>query len=169
MATLAFFIALAGGAYAAFNLPKNSVKSDNIVNGQVKGVDLAGDGKFKSAGLATMNSVDFCGSMNAPQNQWVQFDVADYGPAGYYRDVAGNVHLLGWVQKCGTPATGNVIFVLPPGYRPGHDFSFPVAPATGNQQVDVTTNGNVLGNNSTLPILSSIEFPCAPPGKSGCP
>jgi hypothetical protein len=41
LATLAFFLVLGGGAYAAFHLPKNSVKSKNIVNGQVKAPDLA--------------------------------------------------------------------------------------------------------------------------------
>jgi hypothetical protein len=40
MATVAVFIALGGSAYAAFHLPKDSVKSKNIVNGQVKGVDV---------------------------------------------------------------------------------------------------------------------------------
>jgi hypothetical protein len=41
MATLALFIALGGGAYAAFHLPRNSVSSKNIVNRQVKRADLA--------------------------------------------------------------------------------------------------------------------------------
>jgi hypothetical protein len=40
-ATIALFLALGGAAYAAFHLPKNSVKSKNIVNGQVKSKDLA--------------------------------------------------------------------------------------------------------------------------------
>ena len=40
MATIAVFLALGGGAYAAFSLPKNSVRSKNIVNGQVKTADL---------------------------------------------------------------------------------------------------------------------------------
>src|SRR5436190_14937879 len=40
MATLAVFLVLGGGAYAAFHLPKNSVRSKNIVNGQVKGADV---------------------------------------------------------------------------------------------------------------------------------
>jgi formylglycine-generating enzyme required for sulfatase activity len=43
MATIAVFLVLGGGAYAAFHLPKNSVRSKNIVNGQVKTPDLAGD------------------------------------------------------------------------------------------------------------------------------
>jgi hypothetical protein len=43
MATVAVFVTLGAGAYAAFQLPKNSVKSKNIVNGQVKPADLAKD------------------------------------------------------------------------------------------------------------------------------
>jgi hypothetical protein len=41
IATLALFIALGGGAYAAVTAPKNSVTSRSIRNGQVKRVDLA--------------------------------------------------------------------------------------------------------------------------------
>jgi hypothetical protein len=41
MATLAVFLVLGGGAYAAFHLPNNSVRSKHIVNGQVKKADLA--------------------------------------------------------------------------------------------------------------------------------
>lgn len=41
MATLAVFLVLGGGAYAAFHLPKNSVKSRNIVNREVRPGDLA--------------------------------------------------------------------------------------------------------------------------------
>jgi hypothetical protein len=41
VALLALFIALGGGAYAAIVLPKNSVKSKHIVNGQVKRADIA--------------------------------------------------------------------------------------------------------------------------------
>ncbi len=36
MATIAVFLVLGGSAYAAFHLPRNSVRSNNIVNGQVK-------------------------------------------------------------------------------------------------------------------------------------
>ena len=41
IAFVALVIALGGAAYAALKLPKNSVKSKNIVNGQVKAADLA--------------------------------------------------------------------------------------------------------------------------------
>ena len=43
IATIALFIALGGGAYALTKLPKNSVKSKQIKNGQVRNADLAAD------------------------------------------------------------------------------------------------------------------------------
>ncbi len=42
MATVAVFLALGGGAYAAIKLPKDSVTSKQIKNKSVKGKDLAG-------------------------------------------------------------------------------------------------------------------------------
>jgi formylglycine-generating enzyme required for sulfatase activity len=41
MVTILAFVVLGGGAYAAFHLPRNSVRSRNIVNRQVKTPDLA--------------------------------------------------------------------------------------------------------------------------------
>jgi hypothetical protein len=41
VSVIALFVALGSGAYAAFHLKRNSVKSRNIVNGQVKKNDLA--------------------------------------------------------------------------------------------------------------------------------
>jgi hypothetical protein len=52
MATVAVFLALGGGAYAAIHLKKNSVKSKQIKDGQVKSQDLA-DG-----GVATQDIAD---------------------------------------------------------------------------------------------------------------
>src|SRR5947207_13614898 len=40
ISVIALFVALGGGAYAAFHLPRNSVRSRNIVNGQVKSADV---------------------------------------------------------------------------------------------------------------------------------
>src|SRR5437762_13538429 len=85
MVTILAFIVLGGGAYAAFHLPKNSVRSRNIVNGQVKKQDLAKPQPFKSAGLAP-----FTGDCADTPNQW-----ADVSPSGYYRDIVGRVHLRG--------------------------------------------------------------------------
>jgi hypothetical protein len=41
ISTLCLFLLLGGGAYAAFHLPRNSVRSRNIVNGQVKRADVS--------------------------------------------------------------------------------------------------------------------------------
>lgn len=43
VALLALFVALGGSSYAAITLKKNSVKSRNIANGQVKRVDIGKD------------------------------------------------------------------------------------------------------------------------------
>jgi hypothetical protein len=50
LACIALFISLGGPSYAATKLPKNSVKSKTIIDGQVKSGDLA-DGGVKSADL----------------------------------------------------------------------------------------------------------------------
>ncbi len=54
-ASIAVFLVLGGGAYAATRLPKNSVKSVNIAPGQVKRPDIAGNaintGKVADGGL----------------------------------------------------------------------------------------------------------------------
>jgi hypothetical protein len=47
MVTILGFIVLGGGAYAAFRLPKNSVRSRNIVNGQVRRADTSNALGFK--------------------------------------------------------------------------------------------------------------------------
>jgi hypothetical protein len=69
MATIAVFLVLGGGAYAAFHLPKNSVRSRNIVNGQVRKADV-------SAGL-TGSLTDHCPSgytLAAHSNLCFEFD-----------------------------------------------------------------------------------------------
>jgi hypothetical protein len=57
MATVAVLLALGGGAYAAFRLPANSVRSQNIVSGQVKTSDIGSgaitSGKVKNGSLRT--------------------------------------------------------------------------------------------------------------------
>src|SRR5436190_7590972 len=88
MATLAVFLVLGGGAYAAFHLPKNSVRSRNIVNGQVKKADLAGSLKSPPA-IHTVASGAF-------ENGWHNYGFGDT-PAGFFRDREGVVHLRGIV------------------------------------------------------------------------
>jgi hypothetical protein len=52
VACLALFVALGGAGYAAFKLPKNSVKSKQIKNHAVKTVDLNQNAKAPLAGTA---------------------------------------------------------------------------------------------------------------------
>src|ERR687886_552640 len=44
IAVIALFVALGGAGYAAFRLPRNSVRSRNIKNGQVKSADVKDNG-----------------------------------------------------------------------------------------------------------------------------
>lgn len=68
VATVALFVALGGGAYAVLKLPKNSVKSRQIKNGQIKNRDLGADavtGEKVAAG--TIGAEDLSAAMR-PQH-----------------------------------------------------------------------------------------------------
>jgi hypothetical protein len=67
MATAAVIIALTGGAYVAFALERNSVRSRHIVNGQVKTRDLADGAKIDEARSVDGSSVKQI-SWDAPNN-----------------------------------------------------------------------------------------------------
>src|SRR4051794_16780029 len=75
MATLALFIALGGGAYAAIRLPKNSVTTIQVRNGSLLAKDFhSGQLKAGPAGQA--------GAKGATGPQGVQGDRGLGGPAG---------------------------------------------------------------------------------------
>src|SRR3954452_13135621 len=93
MVTLLAFVILGGGAYAAFQLPKNSVRSPNIVNGQVKKKDIGAPLRFKSALLGT----------TCEGTEWINASPNLANHAAYARDAYGVVHLRGLVSKCGSP------------------------------------------------------------------
>ena len=165
MATLAFFLALSAGAYAAFHLPKNSVKSKNIVNRQVKPSDLAKPSPFKDSGLGAAPTLGACTST---PSEWASEAPADYGPVGYYRDLGGIVHLSGVAMYCDPP--NNVIFTLPPGYRPP---KLQVqTPGPGTRDIGVFHGGTVEAAGLTagqVVWLDGVSFRCGPSGKHGCP
>jgi hypothetical protein len=166
VSTIALFIVLGGVSYAAFHLPKNSVKSKNIVNHKVKPIDLAEPPPAQNAGLPSANDCSGTGP-----NQWISQRPDVFGNVGYYRDLDGQVHLTGVTQKCGAPPGGAVVFVLKPGYQPQ---------TTQTQAVDVnngkTTNVIVFddgevsinANDKDAVSLAGVSFRCAPPGKQGC-
>jgi hypothetical protein len=169
MVTLLAFIVLGGGAYAAFHLPKNSVRSRNIKNGQVKKPDLVKPAAVKSAGLAA----DTTGDCSATPNEWVSGAPDVGGPVGYYRDVDGIVHLTGKPLQCGTPPS-DTIFSLPPGYRParsvGQLILLEPSSAVG-LSIRASTGGVRPSSSSNLDLFSldGVSFRCGPSGHNGCP
>jgi hypothetical protein len=157
MATLAVFLVLGGGAYAAFHLPKNSVKSRNIVNGQVKTKDLGVPVRFKDAGLPGL----------CKPGVWVNNNPTTTNRAAYARDAFGFVHLRGIVSTCN--GAGMTIFKLPAGFRPAKlellaGFGFSSASA-----VQVAPGGRVKSYDPDLQSLDGITFRCGPSGHHGCP
>jgi len=170
VSTIALFIALGGVSYAAFHLPKNSVRSKNIVNHQVKGQDLVTPSPIQPAGLVT--ALD-CSS--AGPDQWISQNPDVFGNVGYYRGLDGQVHLAGTTQKCGSPPSGAVVFQLPSGYRPQNTQEQTASVVTGAPAA--TTNViafddgeiSVNANSNDAVSLAGISFRCAPPGTNGCP
>jgi hypothetical protein len=166
VATLALFLALGGGAYAAIDLVgRNDIKSKHIARHQVKPRDVAVPQKFKSAGLVVTTGLGDC---TGATNEWVAVGTQ----AGYYRDHEGRVYLEGFVAPCGEAS--DLVFTLPPGYRPkvGHDQLV----GGGNIQgqgvnLHVGPNGDVevvgveLGFGASL---DGVSFRCAS-GTGGCP
>jgi len=170
VSTIALFLVLGGVTYAAFHLPKNSVRSKNIVNHQVKSKDLVKPSPSQAAGLV---SAPDCAS--AGTDQWISRNPDIFGNVGYYRDLDGQVHLTGTAQKCGVPSGKAVVFTLPPGYRPQNTQEQAAPVVTGPS--DATTNViafddgevSVNANSKDAVSLAGISFRCAPPGTAGCP
>ena len=173
MATIAVFLVLGGGAYAALHLPKNSVKSRNIKNGQVKAKDLVKPAKVKSAGLSNEIGKGCTGI----SDQWISYNHVDNGPVGYYRDVDGIVHLTGEAVRCGDPPSGSTIFTLPPGYRPPvveNISSLKYVGTDTSQEMVILRDGSVgpIYSGATNPAdysFDGVAFRCGPSGKNGCP
>ena len=172
LATLALFVALGGGAYAAGligpgDIARNAVHSRHIENGQVKKHDLGVPAKFKSADLG-----DVFGPCPDGTNAWLNATFFN-AEVGYYRDPFGIVHLRGTAERCGTIT--DVIFTLPAGFRPeGPVDTLGVKNQTDAHEVRILDNGEV---SATTPGLTSgntisfegITFRCAPSGQNGCP
>jgi hypothetical protein len=146
MATVAVFLALGGGAYAATQLKKNSVgakqlKANAVTGAKVKDQSLTGK-DIKLAKLGTVPSAahastaDTAGAVSPPEASHivgageVPFEngsantpggSVNYGLARFYKDREGIVHLEGaaTVGKEGAAVLVK-IFTLPPGFRPAN-------------------------------------------------
>jgi hypothetical protein len=159
MATLAVFLVLGGGAYAAFHLPKNSVRSRNIVNGQVKNKDLAPP-SFKDAGLKEFPGA--CGGLNG----WFNVNSSVNDRVSYARDGLGFVHLRGVATFCGSASS--TVFKLPLGFRPSRTESAVAVGQVGTTLIDINNTGEVEAGSNTV-SLAGVTFRCGPLKKNGCP
>jgi hypothetical protein len=145
MASVAVFLALGGGAYAATQLKKNSVGTKQLKKNAVTGakvkdqsltgkdINLAKVGTVPSAtnaanattagtasALTPLEAVHLVGAPGQPPFLDGSSNLPPEGPFKYqsvsfYKDHEGIVHLRG-VAKGGTE--GPLIFTLPLGYRP---------------------------------------------------
>jgi hypothetical protein len=168
MVTILAFIVLGGGAYAAFHLPRNSVRSKNIVNRQVKRRDLGAPLRFKEAGLANLPGGSKTPCMGLPDG-WYQ-NTNGLNPVAYARDPFGVVHLHGDAFRCGNAPLD--IFRLPPGFRPANREIMIAAADGGSDPVNVFANGFVRPKSSmtiTEENLDGLTFRCGPSKQHGCP
>jgi hypothetical protein len=151
MATIAVFMVLGGGAFAAVRLGKNAVKAKNIAAGAVKTKKIANNAvtqqKIKPLTFAAASGF---------ANGWssaVAIPGAQFG-----KDALGIVHLRGNVVN----GTDNLpAFVLPSGFRPSTGRSYATTSGFSTEcTIGVETNGEVTptGCNNLFVSLDVISF-----------
>jgi hypothetical protein len=165
MATIAVFIALGGGAYAAFHLKKDSVKSKHIVNGQVKSKDLA-DGGVTGADVdeSTLKDIGASGIANGA----VTPDKLGRGPAAsVLREAPETTHdITGTFLHADTE-----LFDTAGLHADGSDSDLLTAPVSGTYIVSATVEWepDAAGYRSTTLLagdggsISSVGGPALPP------
>ena len=174
VSVIALFAAL--GLGTAWALQANSVKSKHIVNGQVKGVDVAPPENWHEVGTA--GEPEFKTAGRCMDQPWANYD-GTHNSAAFYRDPYGRVYLKGLVQSAngfGCPNNPGLeiddIFALPAGYTPAKEIEFATSSEGQFARVLVKPDGTVAADPPYFYgslYLDSISFRCAPPGENGCP
>ena len=185
MSVIALFVALGGTGLAASQLGKNTVgtkqlKKNAVTTAKIKNGAVTG-GKVDLSTLGTVPSAT--NAANATNAQHAQTADAIQAPealhlvgepgeppfaptwenlpegavaAAFYKDREGVVHLQGIV---GGDGTQELVFTLPPAYRPAHTQAFP---ALGNGGVlaliNVGSSGEVSSSDKDLVNLNGITF-----------
>lgn len=169
MVTFLAFVVLGGASYAAVNLPKNSVKSRHIKNGQVKQADIAGNLKVAKAANAanadTLDDIDSSAFALSGSEGWTPIGLrhpggnsCGYTPidngfntAAYFRDRAGVVHLRGVIKAVDgfvAPCGGNdgilTVFAIPSGHRPVNRELFTISSNNKPGRIDVRSDGHIV-------------------------
>jgi hypothetical protein len=168
VATIALFLALGGGAYA-LTLPKNSVKSKHIKDGQVKTNDL-GDGQVTSAdaqdnGLTGTDILESSlGQVPSAANadQLDGLDSASFQRGGYRLDTSGSATpSVSGVSLLDMQPAGNIAVTNLPGAAPGQVITIKAR----NDMVDVNDSGNfLLLANWTPDAADTLTVVAAPSG-----
>jgi hypothetical protein len=188
MSSLAVFLVLGGGAYAASKigtnqiqtaavttkkLAANAVKSNKISNGGVAEVDIArravstpkiADAAVTAEKLAPLEAVHLVGTPgNPPFGPGFSNLGQGFAPVGFYKDQFGIVHLQGVAAG---PATGTV-FALPDKYRPASvryqnvgtgTPSSSGSPYVGRMSIDAAGNVTMFDGGGGFLSLEDIEF-----------
>jgi hypothetical protein len=134
------------GAVGNLRLGKGAVTPDKLAPAKPR---LVAVGSFANCVDYTHYS-EFCGDDYA---NWSNYVDPTYGfaPASFVKDATGFVHLQGLVKCTGLGESagcqgdsGNTIFILPAGFRPGGRLLFNVVAHTGEfARVDVQASGEV--------------------------
>jgi hypothetical protein len=154
-------IKLPAGSVGARELKRNAVTGTKIRDGAVGPADLSPSAALRrgprgpegpqgppgppgasgpAAGVAPWVVLAYAGS-------WTNY-ASGYSTGAYRKDPFGKVHLRGLAAKnAGAPASGDIIAVLPAGYRPPMRMTFPAVsggPIDVYGRVDVMTNGEIV-------------------------
>jgi hypothetical protein len=185
MSSLAVFLVLGGGAFAATQLPKNSVgakqlKKNAVTTAKIK-KDAVTGAKVKEATLGPVPSAEsippaeathLVGAPGEPpfengSQNFPGIGSAHFEPVGFYKDHEGIVHLQG-IAAVGKSSGGVAsIFTLPAGFRPApgalilhEEINESVALIAGsNTNIEgLVLDGKVIGNEEEAAVLDGITF-----------
>jgi hypothetical protein len=164
--TLALFLALGGGVYAATKVGspqirnnsvlskdlknRKAVKGKDVKDGSLRGADVA-DGSLTGADLAADEAPHIIGAPGEPtlgnggdgDCLWQESRGPGFNPLSFYRGKDGRVHLAGLpaaqngLGGCGPELEDSRIFTLPPTYRPANVESFTSGAPDGTVPVGV--------------------------------
>jgi hypothetical protein len=178
MATIAVFVALGGGAYAASQINGAKLKNRSVAGAKIKKGALGGTevnesrlGKVPAAGqadhavsadrAASVPAEDWhtVGGPNEPGflNNWHN-DSADETTAGFFKDPFGVVHLKGIIKRDG-PYTGHAVFLLPAADRPAKTVFIHITCDGANAGLTITDGQvTVSGISQETCVLENVTF-----------